>query len=381
MSIRSCWIILSLTIAIALSGLSALSKAKNMENDCLSCHKKVYKKEISNPYQHSPFKKRECGACHLEQWGIIKGKNAIKMETAEPAVLDNPNYFIDHTVLLEGLNYEASYDINVVFKDPPGNKVSTSFKGVIPARLQDLKAYQRKPPAISKIRIGPITKTVFLQATITWDTDERSTSQVEYGLSDQYGRRTSEDIVPVTHHRVNLYELEEGKDYHFRVISRDMFGNEAVSEDRVFNTAKVSQVSDAEEKAGSSTASAELAVEKAEAYLRRKLKKKSDIILYLGTTRPANVTVEYVKVKDRCTGLNVGKGLAINACYRCHSLDALGLSHPVGVAAKPTTKIPDDLPTLKGGIITCVTCHNVHGGSMKYLARPKSTSCNTCHTE
>lgn len=381
MSIRSCWIILSFTIAIALSGLSALSKAKNMENDCLSCHEKVYKKVISNPYQHSPFKKRECGACHLEQWGIIKEKNAIKMEIAEPVVLDNLDYFTDHTVLLEGLTYEASYDINVVFKDLPGNKVSTSFKGVIPARLQDLKAYQRKPPAISKIRIGPITKAVFLQATITWDTNERSTSQVEYGLSDQYGRRTSKDIVLVTHHRVNLYELEEGKDYHFRVISQDMFGNEAVSEGCVFNTAKVSQVSDAEEKAGSSTASAELAVEKAEAYLRRKLEEKSDIILYLGTTRPANVTVEYVKVKDRCTGLNVGKGLAINACYRCHSLDALGLSHPVGVAAKPTTKIPDDLPTLEGGIITCVTCHNVHGGSMKSLARPKSTSCNTCHTE
>jgi len=49
-----------------------------------------------------------------------------------------------------------------------------------------------------------------------------------------------------------------------------MFGNEAVSEDRVFNTAKVLQVSDAEEKADSNPASAELAVENAEAYLRRK---------------------------------------------------------------------------------------------------------------
>jgi len=139
-----------------------------MENDCLSCHEKVYKKGISNPYQHSPFKKRECGACHLEQWGIIKGKNAIKMETAKPVALDNPDYLTDHTILLKGLTYEASYDINVIFKDLPGNKVSTTLKGVIPAREQDLKAYRRKPPAISKIMIGPITKAVFLQATITW---------------------------------------------------------------------------------------------------------------------------------------------------------------------------------------------------------------------
>jgi len=97
------------------------------------------------------------------------------------------------------------------------------------------------------------------------------------------------------------------------------------------------------------------------------MKKKSDIILYLGTTRPANVTVEYVKVKDKCTGLNVGKELAINACYRCHSSDVLGLSHPVGSAEKPTIKIPDDLPTLKGGIITCVTCHLVLHAILCYM--------------
>jgi len=372
-------IILNLTIAISLSGLPALSKAQNMGNDCLLCHGEVYKKGVSSVYQHSPFKKRACGACHLKQGHAIQGKGVAKLKAAERVILSKPDYLTEHTIILKGLINQAIYRINIIFKDLSGNKIRTSFGKVIPARIQDIKTYERKPPVISGIRVGSITKSVFLETTITWDTDELSTSCVEYGLSDRYGECTSEDIVLVKHHRIRIYELEEGKDYHFRVISRDMFGNKAVSEDCVFSTAKVLQVSGAEEKGDSNIESVKLAVKKAHAFLRRKKGKKSDIGLYLETTKPANVTIEYMKVRDGCTDLNVGKGLTIDACYQCHPPDVLGLSHPVGVAAKGTTRIPDDLPALTGGIITCVTCHNVHGGNMKHFVRRETTSCDTCH--
>jgi len=167
MSLRRCLIVLNLAIAIALSGVFALSVAQNVEADCLSCHGKVYEKGISKAHQHSPFKKRECGACHLKQRGTVRGKDAVKTGPGE--------------------------------------------------------------------------------------------------------------------------------------------------------------------------------------------------------------------VKNRCTGLNFGEKLTIDACYQCHPPDVLGLSHPVGVAAGGTTKIPDYLPALAGSVITCVTCHNVHGGNAKHFVRRRATSCNVCH--
>ncbi|OGP25990.1 MAG: hypothetical protein A2067_00630 [Deltaproteobacteria bacterium GWB2_42_7] len=65
---------------------------------------------------------------------------------------------------------------------------------------------------------------------------------------------------------------------------------------------------------------------------------------------------------------------------RCH---AQGASHPVGIMSKgPKTKIPAELPTVEGGIITCVTCHYAHGGNKRYFARLdfQRDMCMACHT-
>ena len=371
-----CLIVLNFTIAVVFFGFSAWSKAQKIENECLSCHLEVYRNGGSNSFQHAPFKKGECDACHLKQEGAMKAKRASNKRAMEPVILTNPGYLTEHNILLKRLISGASYDINLMLKDPSRNKVETRFRGVIPARVRNGARNDKKPPVISRIKVGPIEKAPFLSTIITWDTDEPSISCVQYGLSDQYGERSPEDITMVRHHRVNICELKGGKDYHFRVISNDMFGNQAVSEDCLFNTAKTAE-SHLEEK----REPPELAVKNAEIFLRRKRAKSLELGLYLETTRAANVTVECVKVKDGCTGLNVGKELTIDACCRCHPTDALGLTHPVGVAAKPTTKIPGYLPTLKGGIMTCVTCHNAHGGGREYFVRTDTTSCTTCHGE
>jgi hypothetical protein len=251
------------------------------------------------------------------------------------------------------------------------------LKCVIPERVRNRARNDKRPPVISGIRVVRIKKAPFLSTTIMWDTDEPSTSFIEYGLSDQYGIYSPEDITMVKHHRANIYKLIHGKDYHFRVISRDMFGNQAVSEDCLFNTAKIT-VSDVTEKGEPP----ELTVNNVEIFMRRKRAKSSEISLYLETSRIANVTVvECKKVKDRCAGLSVGKELTIDVCRRCHPIEAIGLTHPVGVAAKPTTMVPDYFPTLRGGIMTCVTCHFAHGGKRQYFARSDTISCKTCHRE
>ncbi len=393
-SLRRCSAILGLSLIVTLCCL-AISENDVPETDCISCHEDVYNQGLSNFYMHSPFEKKECGKCHVKEYTVTVStvSGSVSKEIVEPVVLSYPEYLAEHTILIRGLIPRAVYDINVTFQDMSRDKVSEWFAGIVPEKIQNVKTDDKVPPNISGVEVGPVVKGIFLETTITWETDEPSTSYVEYGFSDQYGQRTPEYGSLVKNHRVNIHELQEAKDYHFRVTSRDIFGNESVSEDVAFNTQKTSSSSDIEENAASSTDDGVLAIIRAEPFII-----DSDLGLYLETTKPASVTVEYVKVEDlpaeeslptkaraasddEHVELREGKGLTIDACYQCHPPENLGVSHPVGVGPNEKTKIPNDLPTLEGGIITCVTCHNAHGGSRRYFAWKEITKdiCISCH--
>lgn len=72
--------------------------------------------------------------------------------------------------------------------------------------------------------------------------------------------------------------------------------------------------------------------------------------------------------------------LAIEACYQCHPKATLGTSHPVRLYGGRNVRIPDELPTVNG-MMTCVTCHDPHGGQSQMLVRTliKTKLCVTCH--
>jgi hypothetical protein len=88
-------------------------------------------------------------------------------------------------------------------------------------------------PVITNVASGNIT---VAGATITWDTDRTSTSQVEYGPTVSYGNSTSEDSNLVTSHSVNLTGLASGTEYHYRVICKDSENKESMSVDYKFTT-------------------------------------------------------------------------------------------------------------------------------------------------
>jgi hypothetical protein len=90
------------------------------------------------------------------------------------------------------------------------------------------------PPVISNAKAINITMT---GATITWDTDEPATSRVEYGTSAaSYGNSTVEDGDLVTGHSVELKDLTAGREYHYRVVSKDSSSNEKISIGYKFTT-------------------------------------------------------------------------------------------------------------------------------------------------
>ena len=74
--------------------------------------------------------------------------------------------------------------------------------------------------------------------------------------------------------------------------------------------------------------------------------------------------------------------LTIELCLSCHSDTNLGTSHPVRLyARRGNTIIPEELPTIEDGMMTCVTCHSPHGAPASQLVREivKTKLCVTCH--
>ncbi len=146
----------------------------------------------------------------------------------------NPALVTAHSQGLSGLAPGTVYHYRVKSRDAAGNlAVSGDFTFTTSA---DTTA-----PVISNIAAGNITAT---SATITWNTNENSDSQVEYGLDTGYG--LSAPVTPnpalVTAHSQVLSGLTAGTVYHYRVKSRDAGGNLAVSGDFTFTTASSGSV-------------------------------------------------------------------------------------------------------------------------------------------
>lgn len=94
------------------------------------------------------------------------------------------------------------------------------------------------PPDISDIDHISSSNTT---AVITWATDELASTQVEYGPTADLGTLTTLADDPasgtsagVLTHSLELTGLTSGTAYHYKVMSKDVAGNEAVSDVEVF---------------------------------------------------------------------------------------------------------------------------------------------------
>jgi hypothetical protein len=89
------------------------------------------------------------------------------------------------------------------------------------------------PPVISGVNASNITTT---GVTLSWNTDEPSDTQVEYGTSVGYGSLSTQSPALVTSHGVAFGGLTSAMQYHYRVRSKDAAGNQAVSGDFTLTT-------------------------------------------------------------------------------------------------------------------------------------------------
>ncbi len=140
----------------------------------------------------------------------------------------NTNMVTSHSQGLTSLTANTTYHYRVKSEDASGNLAVSgdyTFTTLAP---------DETPPVISNVTSSNVTSG---GATISWDTDEASDSQVEYGLDTGYGSSTTLNTSMVTSHSETISGLVENTVYHYRVKSKDASGNESVSADYTFTTA------------------------------------------------------------------------------------------------------------------------------------------------
>src|SRR5208283_4132224 len=89
------------------------------------------------------------------------------------------------------------------------------------------------PPVLSNVVVSNITSS---SVTITWTTDQASTTQVAYGTTASYGTTTTLSSTLVTSHTTNLTGLTASTLYHFQAQSQNAGGITGVSPDATFTT-------------------------------------------------------------------------------------------------------------------------------------------------
>ena len=133
----------------------------------------------------------------------------------------------DHSVTLSGLTAATDYHFEIVSSDASTNISTTLDQTFTTAATADAT-----PPVVSAISTAVTDAT----ATITWTTDEPSTSVINYGETTAYGNTDTSDATLVTDHSVTLSGLTAATDYHFEIVSTDVSSNSGASADQLFTT-------------------------------------------------------------------------------------------------------------------------------------------------
>ncbi len=338
-------------------------------NICLKCHQDVYMKAISYRYQHSVVK-NQCPLCHI----IAEEKdNTITR-------LNFPTLQEEWILYLDKFPVDTAYKAEVAATDGSGRRYSASPIDINPSNIwmHNDERSSLKIKKLSGVTVDDIERRGFARAVISWDTDVFATSEVEYRLRGERPDRYSSDNIYMKEHQVILDGLKHKKTYYFRVISRDIYGNALESKEYTFDTSD--EYSRPKDKIEDNSILP--IIENIQVFRRAENK---GLYLKVSVNKSCEISVtlkEVNKTDNNHDGkLSSERFLKLEVCYKCHTHDS---SHPVGIKAlSPKTRTPDGLPTIEDGIITCVTCHEPHGGQRAYYNRFdfRKDLCMRCHLE
>jgi len=357
-----------ITASVLILTLSLESAARGDET-CLKCHEKTYKTISSYEYQHSVVLDR-CPVCHI---------NSVN-EDKTVASLDFKAFQREWLIPVNQLSEDTNFLAEVSATDSGGRISDTEVIEIVPDTLLEHEG-QHTSLTLTKferLTVDEIEKRAFVLVRISWDTDAFAISEIEYGLKGE-----GAEIIKVTDmysktHEIVIDDLKHKSIYYFRAVSRDIYGNTLRSEEFTIDTSK-------EFSPPNGIMPDNLVrphISQLQMFRRHKGK---GVYLKVDVNKPVKLSVTIKEVppseEKHGPGLLPERFSKIDVCYKCHSYNA---SHPVGVKAEsPKIRTPQGLPTIEDGIITCITCHEPHGGDRAYYSRFDSNKdlCMRCHLE
>jgi hypothetical protein len=146
-----------------------------------------------------------------------------------------------HQVIIRGLVPQTPYALVVKGRDKAGNEATSEAQ-------KFTTATDTRPAQISNLKIEGSTiagenQQSVSQLIVSWNTDEATTSQVEFGegTGSVYSQKTQEDTNQTFNHLVVISGLTPSKVYHLRAVSKDVAENLAQSVDTVTITPKATE--------------------------------------------------------------------------------------------------------------------------------------------
>jgi hypothetical protein len=148
-------------------------------------------------------------------------------------------------VSIPELSYRFSTHIQTISGLAPGTTyhyrvISTNASGVVVS--PDATFTTASLSSALSITAGPTVSDIWASsATIKWSLNNFATGQVQYGTTTAYGNVSiPESSYRFSTHIQTISGLAEGTTYHYRVVSADANGVQAISPDATFTTATVS---------------------------------------------------------------------------------------------------------------------------------------------
>ena len=155
-------------------------------------------------------------AANVEIEGIAKG---------EKQTAGSPDRTKEHTIKVSPLFGDTVYNYQVLSQDAHSNRVESNEDAFQTAK-------DNVPPQVIKVKVknqSPATSgSGLVQAIVTWETNELSTSQMVYGIGNKTSTKdksTGENKTYTTNHYIILQDLAPASTYHVKAVSRDLAGN------------------------------------------------------------------------------------------------------------------------------------------------------------
>ena len=364
---------------------------------CCTCHADVCEADLGRAYVHLPFQQQQCTVCH------VADAETFEAEAGEPAPLQtvvqkkNIRWF-EYTVTPAA---EAWFFIPddlagrgrlIVSASNAMGRSSEKLLKLPPIETLPAKKTDSRAPVIEAVKVIGVYRSVLTSAHIGWTTDKIADSEVRYGIGNLQHSVNQDKLT--TDHTIVLQNLQADREYQYVVLSRDVFGNSAISAKGTFTTANLSAAPPVHYEKTDKTAirlSADF-FRNGDVYLV-KLTASQPVTLLVGSLTPPEAAKHY-------SGMDTGQAadavitgapghaplrnaddIATVVCRKCHAEMFTSGNHAVNTGPAAGMIIPADYTTTSDGHLSCLTCHDPHSADFEHMTvkSRRRELCVGCH--